>query len=412
MCQLQIARKAEGVILGREYLTAKQLLFQSSEVLQKSEGIKEKTYVDVDDYIDELHCRDIMITVQSRQYSSIQIKIVTSSHSAHILSYNLDLDREVTWLTASEESRLCFSATDECLVFDPNFGLIELHRKRMLLEYHLCERSEGPSDGNSLGSKVSWGNRMVQTSFGTFLVFDDEVLFPFSYLSILQHYRSQVQDRSTSHYFTEDFYCIEGRNTLHKHIYDPAQIERILDDYWRQNPLYILNVLVKEDLAEVQRSLLRQQSDQVTARGTIDKRESFVVRGGTELEQRNQDQLELKFNQFAKDQQIDQEVKFEDDEWMGRDILEVQIEISSDRLINKILFFLSRLPAQFSFFSTMPRFKELVKYSGFINYIDLWFEKTEQMEQTKVIFTNLTKGKHQIQNNCSYLDRKFFNDYP
>lgn len=45
----------------------------------------------------------------------------------------------------------------------------------------------------------------------------------------------------------QDFCKIEGANNLHKCKYDPAQIEKILDCYWKQNPMYVLAVLINEE---------------------------------------------------------------------------------------------------------------------------------------------------------------------
>ena len=41
---------------------------------------------------------------------------------------------------------------------------------------------------------------------------------------------------------------------------------------------------------------------------------------------------------------------------LGKDIVETQLELSSYRLLNKVLFFLSKLPAQLSFYELMPEF--------------------------------------------------------
>lgn len=58
----------------------------------------------------------------------------------------------------------------------------------------------------------------------------------------------------------------------------------------------------------------------------------------------------------------------------NKDVLEVQIDISSYRLINKILFYLSKLPSQLSFYDLMPKFNKLTGFSFFNAYLDTWLQ--------------------------------------
>ena len=58
---------------------------------------------------------------------------------------------------------------------------------------------------------------------------------------------------------------------------------------------------------------------------------------------------------------------------LGKDIVTAQLEMSCDKIINKILYYLSELPIAESFFCLMPNFKELVAYSRFEDYLNKWF---------------------------------------
>ena len=79
------------------------------------------------------------------------------------------------------------------------------------------------------------------------LIFANYVLLPFSYLNIIQRYRSISQDRERSAFFVEDYCKIDGANNLHKCKYDPALLEKIIDCYWNQNAIYVFSVLVNEE---------------------------------------------------------------------------------------------------------------------------------------------------------------------
>lgn len=73
------------------------------------------------------------------------------------------------------------------------------------------------------------------------------MLLPFSYFNIIQRFRSLSKDRERRLFFVEDYCRINGCSPLHKCITDPAQIEKILDCYWRQNRMFVASVLVKEN---------------------------------------------------------------------------------------------------------------------------------------------------------------------
>ena len=69
-------------------------------------------------------------------------------------------------------------------------------------------------------------------------------------------------------------------------------------------------------------------------------------------------------------------IKNRDEINAGMDIVETQLEISSYRLINKILYYLSKLPAQLSFYDLMPKFKELTNFTFFNEYLETQLQQT------------------------------------
>lgn len=74
---------------------------------------------------------------------------------------------------------------------------------------------------------------------------------------------------------------------------------------------------------------------------------------------------------------------------LGNSILDDQLDKSGDLIINKILFYLSRLPIQFSIFELTERISELIEFSRFKDYVDQLFDMTDQMRDIQVIKTNL-----------------------
>ena len=336
---------------------------------------KERRSKDTGDFFELVECQDVLVKQPDGQFNTtIQVKISTSGKGSHIMSYNLDKDREVTWLSASRDAKIFFGHSAQgtaCYVYDSEFGVINLHSKEIQYEFHTLDKNRNALHLDYVKYGVQWGSRLVQLDDKCLMIFANTMLLPYSYLNLIQRFRSISQDLERKVFFVEDYCLIGHQNSLHKFRLDPALLEKILDCYWDQNPLYVLSVLVNEVNKNVQR--METGSRQKTVRGSAQRR---VESDG------------------------------------GMDILETQISISSYRLINKILLFLSKLPPQLSFYDLMPKFKDMTNFTFFDNYMATWLDQTSQMEATQVLFTSLQKGRHRVVKNSSYLDRTFFNDFP
>lgn len=119
-----------------------------------------------------------------------------------------------------------------CFVHDEKFGVINLHSKEQLLEYHALDKNKDCLGFEKVEFGVTWGSRLVQVDDKSIMLFANHLLLPFSYFNIIQRYRSVSQDRETKNFFVGDYCVIGQQNNLHKCKMDPAQIEKILDCYW------------------------------------------------------------------------------------------------------------------------------------------------------------------------------------
>jgi len=74
-----------------------------NSVLKTRDDKRDRLSKESDDYFELVECRDVQIDVGKGKptNSTMQVKIVTANKSSHIISYNLDKDREVTWVGAS-----------------------------------------------------------------------------------------------------------------------------------------------------------------------------------------------------------------------------------------------------------------------------------------------------------------------
>ena len=121
----------------------------------------------------------------------MQVKIVTAGNKSHIMSYNLDKDREVTWIGANQESQIFYGASgNSCFVQDEEFGIIDLHTKEQPLEYHALDKNKDCMEMDKVDFGVQWGHRMARLENKEILIFANNILLPFSYLNIIQRYRS------------------------------------------------------------------------------------------------------------------------------------------------------------------------------------------------------------------------------
>lgn len=70
------------------------------------------------------------------------------------------------------------------------------------------------------------------------------------------------------------------------------------------------------------------------------------------------------------------------------------LETNCDNLINKILFYLSKIPMQLSFNLMKPKMYRLCEYSRFYDYLDAWPQQTEQLKSIRMLYTNMEAGMH------------------
>ena len=104
-----------------------------------------------------VECRDVITTKKvggvMKNFTTIQVKIVTTGNRSHIMSYNLDKDREVTWIGASRDAQIFYGTSGNCYVQDETLGIINLHTKEQMLEFHALDKNK---DSLDLG-KVEFG---------------------------------------------------------------------------------------------------------------------------------------------------------------------------------------------------------------------------------------------------------------
>ena len=126
-----------------------------------------------------------------------------------------------------------------------------------------------------------------------------------------------------SRFYAEDFYKIEGQTLMHKFMNNPEKIEKLIDSYWEQRPMLLLTILSQQSILKAETHQVKQKRQQ-TIRSS--QRRSFTLSGQQQFNMRNSSFLKM---------QDKVSVTY------GKSALEAQLELSSDKLINKILFYLA-----------------------------------------------------------------------
>ena len=278
-------------------------------------------------------------------------------------------------MASTRDCDLFYDASGEAMVLDSENGITCLNSKTPLFEYHVAGRNKDYLDLEKLQYGASWGDRLVQTPTGSYLIFASNLIMPFSYLSVIQHYQEDEVDQAIDQFYIDDYYKIEGQTTLHKFMLNPDKLERIIDCYWEQDPNYITTVLVKEEGG-------REDAGGLGGAGPGSARNARA--GGTEVYQPAQ-RTTTAHKLAAMLQDPDDDVPFV--KVFGKSPIEAQLQMSCDRLVNKMLYYLSKVSVQKSFYSLIPRFSELVEYTRFEDYMDTFFQMTKQMQETTVLYT-------------------------
>ena len=73
------------------------------------------------------------------------------------MSYDLDNDREVTFICAERNSQIFYDSNGQCYVQDEKLGILNLHSKEHMLEFHALDKNKDYMALENVDFGVSWG---------------------------------------------------------------------------------------------------------------------------------------------------------------------------------------------------------------------------------------------------------------
>jgi len=163
---------------------------------------------------------------------------------------------------------------------------------------------------------------MCQTAKNDYVLMKSNLIMPYSYLSYITHFAQKDLSTKMNEYVeASDYYKIEGGTLLHRHIDCPVALEAIIDSYWLQMRDLTTSVLQKTE------------------------KRKMLANGLLEIES-------------------------------GINAIESMITVKYEKIINKMLFYLSQIDIQKSFTLMYPLFAECMEYNFFPAYMDTWFTQT------------------------------------
>lgn len=352
----------------------------------------------------------------------INIKIQIDEENAELISYDLVSERQQSRVAGTVHAELIYDTLENCHVFDKH-GITRMDNGESLLEFHIYNNQD-PETKIIPGMK--WGHRLVPSTLGTLFLVDNKVYLPYTQVSYILHSvdfmgSAGLQALDQLIFYPKDYYKIKGQSTLHKFKYDTNVLERILDCYWRMDKRYCLSPLVrsqtfkaldkeafksfKTSQSQIGQKPVLEESKSAAANQSDDVR-ATVTNKVSKLGQR-MGGLKGKINQALTGREI--VTTYTDDDKM---ILDYLVEISHDKLINQILYMLSKLPISLSFKLTQPQFSELLGYSRFPDYLNTWFEQTTQLEKVRLLLTPPDETMKEFRSNMRVLNANFFQEYP
>ena len=86
--------------------------------------------------------------------------------------------------------------------------------------------------GSLASYDLSWGNKMAQTNESKYMILPNRLIMPYSLLSFIQNYQTDPHDEAVENYFVMDYYKINGQTQMHKFMYKPSLLGKLMDDYW------------------------------------------------------------------------------------------------------------------------------------------------------------------------------------
>ena len=93
---------------------------------------------------------------------------------------------------------------------------------------------------------MSWSHRLYKEFKNRYFIGAGTLVLPYNYQNIIQEYRPKAKDIHLQNFYQTDTYLLSGRTPLHKFKTNPTQLELLIDQYYKQRPISILSVLVKE----------------------------------------------------------------------------------------------------------------------------------------------------------------------
>lgn len=174
----------------------------------------------------------------------VVIKIRQTNRKHFLMYYDLENNIEKSSLTVSENSQIFYTSKNQVMVCDPELGIMDICTKEILHEYQIANYNT--EDLNLFDMTQS--NKMLQNDFARYFLTPSSLLMPYSLLSVVQHNQPPQIDYSATRFYTSDYYKIMGNTIMHKFMQQPVLLNKLIDCYCAENPIFLTTLLVNQVL--------------------------------------------------------------------------------------------------------------------------------------------------------------------
>ena len=111
-------------------------------------------------------------------------------------------------------------------------GIYKLEDKIIRHEFHLEGENYEKLRIQDQKFGMAWYYRMYQSPYSMYMIGAGTLIFPYSFLSVVQNFQSAVNDQLIKKFYVEDIYFLEGQTYMQKVMNDQKALTKILFQYF------------------------------------------------------------------------------------------------------------------------------------------------------------------------------------
>ena len=79
-----------------------------------------------------------------------------------------------------------------------------------MFEFHVSGKDSSRLHQDIMAYDLSWSHKIYEAPDDHYMIGTGELILPYSYISVIQHYQSEKEDQMINQFFTKDYYWLKG----------------------------------------------------------------------------------------------------------------------------------------------------------------------------------------------------------